>query len=107
MYLKLIKRLKRIEKKLDKIFEKERLMAGELDVLNQSISDLEDEVAGTEGEEASAIVLLQGIGDQLTTLANQLTAAGLDASKVVALRDRLAKSREALAAAVAAVPPAA
>jgi hypothetical protein len=87
---------------LAKVLKKEKQMSAELD-------ELQAEVTATEGVEQSAVTLIQGIAAQLTALAAQLAAAGIDNAAVLAMRDSLATSTDALAAAVAAnpLPPAA
>ena len=64
----------------------------------QELEDLEAEVAATTAGEESAIVLLQGI-------LGRLDQAGVDPTRLVALTTARRSKRDALAAAVAAVPP--
>lgn len=54
----------------------------------------------------SAVTLLNGFGGQLSALAAELEAAGVDATKVNDLRDQLDAQTTALAEAVAANTPA-
>ena len=66
---------------------------------------LEAEIKATEGVEQSAILLLQGITQQLADLAAQLAAEGIDNAKVLALADELKTQSDALASAVATFTP--
>jgi ABC-type transporter Mla MlaB component len=65
----------------------------------KELDDLETEVAQVKTVDESALALIQG-------LAAQLASAGTDPAKLKALRDGLAASSDALAAAVAANTPA-
>lgn len=91
-------RLANIEAKLVSIIEKENEMSQALDQLTQ-------QVAETKAVEESAMVLIEGISVRLSALADELAAAGIDNEKVLALAADLDASEQALAAAVAAVPP--
>ena len=93
---------KRILKRLERV---ETILIERLDDMSVQLDELEVQVAETIGIEQSAIALLEGISDRLTELAEELAAAGIDNEKVLALRDELDASEQALAAAVAAVPP--
>jgi hypothetical protein len=97
--LKMVKTiLKNQSEILIKLEKMEERMSEELDLL-------ELQVAETLGAEQSAITLLNGISERLTTLADELEEAGIDNTKVTALRDELDASEQALAAAVAANQP--
>ena len=61
----------------------------------------------TKNAEDSAVILIQGIVTQLTDMAAKLAAEGIDNAAVLAMRDSLAASTDALAAAVVANTPAA
>lgn len=71
------------------------------------LSVLEAEVAENTSVDESAIALITGLAAKVQDLADQLTAAGVDATKVQELADNLNASNAALAAAVAANTPAA
>lgn len=80
------------------IHRKERHMSKELD-------DLVLVVTNTEGVIESATAALNGYNDRLDALAAQLEAAGIDNTLVVSMAAELKAKTDALAAAVAAVPP--
>jgi hypothetical protein len=92
---KILKNQALIFEQLDEIFEKENEMSEQLDLL-------EVQVAETIGAEESAIILLEGISERLTELAEELAVSGVDNAKVLALRDELDASEARLAEAVAA-----
>ena len=94
----LARRLDRIEALLRQSIHQEKIMS-------QELSDLTAQVEATNGVMESATVALNGVGAKLTTLAEQLAAAGIDNTQVISLRDSLASETSALAAAVAAIPP--
>lgn len=79
--------------KLDKIQQKENVMAGELQALT-------DQVTANTDAEASAIQLLNNLHDLLV-------AAGTDPAKLAALATTLKTSQDALAASIVANTPAA
>jgi Divergent InlB B-repeat domain len=78
--------LDRIESKIGRIYEKERIMASDLQVLT-------DGVNSSITVESGAIKLIQGLADQIAALKNDPVA-------LQALSDQLTASRNALAAAV-------
>jgi hypothetical protein len=79
-----------MDNKLTEILRRERIMSKELD-------NLTAQVTVTIGQEASAIVLIQGLAAQIAANANDPVA-------IQALSDQLKTSSDALAAAVVANP---
>jgi hypothetical protein len=88
----ILRRLDAIQASLARIEAKETAMAGELDALAT-------QVAANTDAEASAIAVLGQLHDLLV-------AAGTDPNKLAALKDQLATSQAALAAAIVANTPA-
>jgi hypothetical protein len=86
-------RLATMQAYLTVILQKEIEMANEL-------TDLQAQVAANTDAEASAVVLLNKLHELLT-------AAGTDPAKLADLRNQLATSKDALAAAIVANTPAA
>lgn len=70
-------------------------MSAELDALQVQVDANRD-------VEESAVILINGIAAKLVDLAAQLTAAGIDATKVTAMATELQGSASDLGAAVAA-----
>jgi cytochrome bd-type quinol oxidase subunit 1 len=70
-----------------------------LEALMAAIDDLTTQVAATDGVIASAVAAING-------LVAALAAAGTDPRKLAALQDDLKSHSDALAAAIATVPPA-
>lgn len=94
-----------VNRKLDKLLTRTaRILALEEQEL-QEIDDLEAQVAATKAGEDSAIVLLNGIVAQIQALEAQIINPA-DKAKLTTMRTTLQDSTAALAAAVAAVPPA-
>jgi len=74
-------------------------------MMGQELTDLIAQVNETTTLEGSVIVLLQGIEAQIAAIEAELQAAQVDTAKLVELKDQLHASEEALAAAVANLPP--
>jgi hypothetical protein len=92
--------LRRIERKVDQVRLSEQQQAiGDL-IMSQQLDDLTAQVTANTDTEASAIQLL-------TNLHDLLVQAGTDPAKLDALKQQLATSKEALAAAIVANTPAA
>lgn len=85
--------LRRIERKLDLLLQKEKIIMADL-------ATLEADVAAETAADQSAIVLLKGLKDALD-------AAGTDPAKLAALSQSIEANTAALAAAVTANTPAA
>lgn len=79
------------------LYQKETHMGKELD-------DLVAQVTKTDGVMQSAAVALGGVAAKLDALAEQLAAAGIDNTAVVAMSGDLKTNTDALAAAIVAVP---
>jgi hypothetical protein len=95
---------KKTEKQLTQIIKLLKELTQEVYDMSIELDALVAQVTETQGIEQSVIVLLQGIQTQLTALEAELAAQAIDTSTVVALKDDLHASEEALAAAVAAFP---
>jgi hypothetical protein len=91
--------------KLDQIISLLKTITKETKTMSVELDQLEVQVAQTDGVIDSAVVLINGVVGQLQALADELAAEGIDNSKVVAITNDLSARTEALAAAVAAVPP--
>lgn len=89
----IIKRLDRVERKLDIILTEDKRMSVELDALTA-------QVAANTAVEQSAVTLIQG-------LAAQIAANTGDPAKLTALASQLKTSADSLAAAITANTPAA
>lgn len=83
---------------LSSIYEEEKNMSAQLDIL-------EAEIKETESIEESAILLLQGLSQQLADLATQLALEGIDNAKVLALSEELDAKSNALAQAISTYTP--
>jgi len=92
--------------KMDKLISIASDIRKELKHMSAELEALAVEVEETKGIEESAVVLLQGLKARLDQLAADLAAAGIDNALVVELSTELDASSDALAAAVAAFPPA-
>lgn len=73
--------------------------------LNANLESLRQEVDEAKTVQASAVTLLNGIVARLDELASQLAEQEIDNTAVLSMRDELHASTDALAAAVANVPP--
>lgn len=89
---------RRVERKLDDALALLTLILQKEEQQMAAIDDLEAQVAETDGAMESATTLLQGI-------LSRLDQAGTDPTKLAALKNDLKAHSDALAAAVAAVPP--
>ena len=92
--------------KMDEIISVAKDIREELRHMSAELEAVALEVEETKGVEESAVVLLQGLSARLDQLAADLAAAGIDNSRVLELSAELDASSDALAAAVAAFPPA-
>ena len=91
--------------KLNTIINLLKLIRKEEKHMSKELDELEIEVQETEDIEDSAVVLLEGLAQQLSDLAEQLAAEGIDNTKVAALSAELSAKSTALAAAVASYTP--
>ena len=92
-------------KKLDKIINLLSLINKEEIKMSAQLDALVLEVQNTEGVEDSAIALLEGLSAQITALAAELAADGIDNQKLVDLGAELDAKTAALAAAVSTTTP--
>jgi len=97
---------KKVNKKLNQIIETLDFFTQEVNGMSMELDMLAEQVAETKTIEASVIVLLDGIKAQLDSIIVELEEAKVDATTLIALRDDLDTSEQALAAAVSVfVPP--